>query len=166
MKWLISRFPFRRRHKATHETKTLELDLVEKQKLIAQFHSVLELQHRQSDLQMDSMVQAQLERILSDIALPLSQLHTQAYILEVEGRPVKVEDVIAVSKHLIQSLEDIGLKLEPRAGETTAFDPNFHTPLSTADPIDRGQPVTIRFPGVMYRNKLIRKASIESRREP
>jgi molecular chaperone GrpE (heat shock protein) len=82
-------------------------------------------------------------------------------LLETEGHPVQAKDVMVVAKRLVRVLEDNGLKLAGNVGETVRFDPNHHEPLSAGASPKQGEHVVVRFVGVAYRGKLLRKAGIE-----
>lgn len=98
---------------------------------------------------------------LADIALPVAHLNTQAHLLEVEGKPVRAGDVMAVVKQVIHCLEDRGLSLEGRIGETVAFDPQRHSPLSAEQELEPGQPVILRFVGVVFEGTILARAGVE-----
>ena len=127
---------------------------------MANLKEELERQRSGASARVDEAVQAQMERLLADAAAPVAQLLTQAHLLEVEGKPVQARDVLAVAKRLVRTLEDNGLTLEGSVGETTPFDPNRHEPLSADASPAEGQPVVVRFVGVAYQGKLLRKAGV------
>ena len=106
----------------------------------------------------------QVERLLADTATPVSQLLTQAHLLEEEGKPVQATDVLAVAKRLVRVLEDHGLTMEGKVGEIVLFNPDRHEPLGAATEvaIAVGQPVTVRFVGTAYRGKLLCRAGVEN----
>ncbi|MCP4538603.1 MAG: hypothetical protein GY832_15830 [Chloroflexi bacterium] len=143
------------------EAQRLRLDLAGQEKMVAQLKVELERQRSGSSAHVSEAIQAQVEQMLSDVATPVAQLLTQAHLLEVEGRPVQAKDVLAVAKRLVRTLEDNGLTLEGRVGESVPFDPDHHEPLSTDVSLRAGRMVTVRFVGVAYRGKLLRKAGVE-----
>jgi molecular chaperone GrpE (heat shock protein) len=87
-------------------------------------------------------------------------LETQAHLLEREGKPVAARDVLTVAKRLIRALEDEGLTLEGKTGETVAFDPNYHQPLEVGPGLTPGQPVVIRSPGISYAGRVLHRAGV------
>ncbi len=143
------------------EAQRLRLDLAEQEQLALQLKQELERQRSGSSAHVSEAVQAQVEQLLSDVATPVAQLLTQAHLLEVEGKPVQAKDVLAVAKRLVRVLEDNGLTLEGRVDERVLFDSNHHEPLSADVSLKPGQMVTVRFVGVAYRGKLLRKAGVE-----
>jgi molecular chaperone GrpE (heat shock protein) len=120
----------------------------------------LERQRGGESARVAEAVQEQVERLLSDAAAPVTQLLTQAHLLEVEGKPVQAKDVLAVAKRLVRALEDNGLTLEGSVGETVPFDPNRHEPLSGDAALMPGEAVVVRFVGVSYQGRVIRKAGV------
>jgi molecular chaperone GrpE (heat shock protein) len=143
------------------EAQMLRLELTEREKILANLEATVERQRNDESRRINETVQAQIERLVSEAATPLTQLLTQAHLLEVAGKPLQAKDVLAVAKRLIRVLEESGLKLESAIGEALPFDPNRHEPLSADTIIKLDQTVTIRFAGVSYRGKLLRKAKVE-----
>lgn len=147
------------------EIQTLRLDLEERERSLAGLKKELERKRNGESARVNEMAQSQIERLLADTAAPIAQLLTQAHLLEEEGKPVQAKDVIAVAKRLVRALEDHGLTLEGRAGETVSFDPDRHEPLSGSAALAPGQSATLRFTGIAYKGKLLRKGSVEGKRE-
>jgi molecular chaperone GrpE (heat shock protein) len=147
------------------EAQGLRLDLKEREQLVANLMRELERQRNGESARITEAVQSRFEKMMADVAAPAAQLLTQAHLLEVEGKPVQAKDVLAVAKRLMRSLEDEGLKLEGGVGETASFDPNRHEPLSGQGALTRGQAVVVRFAGVSYRGRLIRKAGVDDARK-
>ena len=146
------------------EAQSLRLDLAEQERLVAQLREELERQRSGSSAHVSEVVQAQVEQLLSDVATPVAQTFTQAHLLEVEGRPVQAKDVLAVAKRLVRALEDNGLSLVGSVGEMVPFDPNHHDLLSRDVSLKPGDWVILRFVGVAYQDKLLRKAGVEMTR--
>jgi molecular chaperone GrpE (heat shock protein) len=146
------------------EAQGLRLDLEERERLIANLKGELERQRKGENTRTAEATRAQTERLLTDVAGPVAQLLTQAHLLEVEGKPVQAKDVLAVAKRLVRALEDTGLSLEGSVGAPTTFDPNRHEPLSADAALRAGDPVSVRFVGVTYQGKIIRKAGVEKAR--
>jgi molecular chaperone GrpE (heat shock protein) len=143
------------------EGQSLRLKLEELEQSLASLKGELERQHSSASARVAGAVQAQVERLLADAAAPVAQLLTQAHLLEVEGKPVQAKDVLAVARRLVRTLEDSGLTLEGSIGQAVPFDPNRHEPLGAGGFPEPGQPVVVRFVGVAYQGKLLRKAGVE-----
>ena len=143
------------------EAQNLRLELKERERVVANLKGELERQRSGASDRVAEAVQAQVEQLLADAAAPVAQLLTQTHLLEVEGKPVQAKDVLAIAKRLVRTLEDNGLTPEGSVGETVPFDPNRHEPLSADTSLKPGQPVTLRFVGVTYQGKLLRKAGVE-----
>jgi molecular chaperone GrpE (heat shock protein) len=142
------------------QAQSLRLDLEEQEQVAAQIKKELDRLHGVSNAQVAEAVQAQVERLLSDAATPVVQLLTQAYLLE-NDRPVQARDVLAVARRLVRVLQDNGLTVEGSVGERVPFDPDHHEPLSADVSLQAGQMVVVRFVGLAYRGRLLRKASVE-----
>jgi molecular chaperone GrpE (heat shock protein) len=162
MRSLFSRKPVDERLlELEREMQSLRLELKEREQEMTRLREELGRQRSGASARVAESVQAQVERLLTDAAAPAAQLLTQAHLLEVEGKPVQARDVLAVAKRLVRTLEDNGLTLEGSVGETVPFDPNRHESLSADASLKPGQPVTVRFVGVAYQGKLLRKADVE-----
>lgn len=144
------------------EAQTLRLELAEREKILANLETTLARQRNDEERRITEAVELQLERLLSETATPLTQLLTQAHLLEVASRPLQAKDVLAVAKRLIRVLEQMGLQLDGAIGQTAPFDPDQHEPLSADVSIAPGRLVVIRFVGVSFRGKLLRKAKVEA----
>jgi molecular chaperone GrpE (heat shock protein) len=108
---------------------------------------------------------AQMERLLADSAAPVAQLMTQAYLMDVQGRPLQARDILAVTRRLVQVLEEQGMQVMGKIGEIQPFDPDRHEPMASGLPIEPGTPVTIRFVGIAYRDHLLKKMGVEGGKE-
>ncbi len=143
------------------QAQNLRLELAEQEQVAVRIKEQMDRLHNVSSAQASEAVQAQVERLLSDAATPVAQLLTQAHLLEVEERPVQARDVLAVAKRLVRVLEDNGLTVKGRVGERVSFDPDHHEPLSADVSLQAGQMVTVRFVGLAYQGKILRKVGVE-----
>ncbi len=141
------------------EIQNLRLELTERDQLIDKLKQQLEQQRTSENNNIASAVENQIEQLLTDTAVPVTQLLTQTHLLE-QGKPVQAKDVLIVAKRLIRTLEDNGLTTVGQVGETVSFDSNLHEPLSVSTSITSGTEVVVRFAGVSYRDKVIRKAGV------
>jgi molecular chaperone GrpE (heat shock protein) len=146
------------------ELQSLRLDLQEQRALSERLKQELARERSSAGAEVTQQVQAQIERLLEAAGAPVAQLETQAHLLE-EGQPVRGRDVMAVAQRLVRVLEDVGLTLEGSVGERLPYDPNRHEPLSTGIAPRPGQPVIVRFVGVGYEGRLVRKAGVEPDRD-
>ena len=142
------------------EIQNLRLELTERDQSINKLKQQLEQQRTSENSNIDSAVQNQIEQLLTDTAAPVTQLLTQAHLLD-EGKPVQAKDVLLVAKRLIRTLEDNGLTIVGQVGETVSFDSNLHEPLSAHSEISSDLEVVVRFVGISYQGKVIRKAGVE-----
>ena len=142
------------------EVQSLRLELAERNQLVDKLKQELERQRNSESDRLTTTVQTQVEHLLSDAAAPVTQLLTQAHLLS-QGKPVQAKDVLAIAKRLIGVLEDNGLTLTGNVGETVSFDSNLHDPLSASTSLTLENPVVVKFVGVSYQGKVIRKAGVE-----
>ncbi len=140
------------------EVQALRLELQERERMLATLKSDLERLRRGEQERIEEGVQAQRERFLTEAAGPVAQLLTQAHLLEVEGKPVEVRDVLAVARRLVRLLEDEGLTPEGQVGSTVPFDPDRHEPVGGE--LTAGQPAVVRFVGLTCRGRRVRKAGV------
>ncbi len=139
----------------------LRLELSERDQLITSLKQELERQRTGENTRIIEAAKTQVEQLLTDVAAPVTQLLTQVHLLEVEGKPVQAKDVLAVAKRLVRALEDNGLTLTGSVGETVPFNPNYHDSLSTSTSLTPGTTVVVKFAGISYQGKAIRKAGVE-----
>jgi molecular chaperone GrpE (heat shock protein) len=144
----------------TREAQELRLQLEERSHQLAALHKERERQQAGEEMRVGDTVQAKVERLLAEAAGPVTQLLTQAHLLEAEGRPVQARDVLAVARRLVRVLEEEGLTLDGRPGERAAFDPNRHAPLAGEAPAP-GAGVVVRFAGIGYKGRVLRKAGVD-----
>jgi molecular chaperone GrpE (heat shock protein) len=142
------------------EIQNLRLELTERDQLIDQLKQQLEHQRTSENNNIATAIHNQIEQLLTDTAAPVTQLLTQAHLVE-QGKPVQAKDVLLVAKRLIRTLEDNGLTLTGKVSETVPFDSNLHEPLSASTTITPDTDVVVRFAGVAYQGKVIRKAGVE-----
>ena len=162
MKWLATLFKKNTLEGSQHDLQMLRLELQDQEKEIARLKADAERSRREFDARQKAGVQAEILDLLTDIAAPLSQLHTQKYLLEVEDRPIAARDVLSVFGMLTRGLENHGLKLDDVVGSQSNFDPNLHQPLSNTSVIRADQTVIIRFSGISFKGQTLRKAGVEA----
>lgn len=166
LKWLkenlgfsFGPLPDERRLAVDRKLQSIQLEMAEYKKQLATLRDDLERYQANESARTEEAIHARLERLLTDLAAPVAHLLTQAHLLEVQGQSVPARDVLIVAKSLIRKLADEGLTAEGHVGEWVSFDPNHHEPLDGAT-FAVGQPVVMRFVGLAYRGKLVRKAGV------
>ncbi len=140
---------------------SLRLQLQEKDQQLAQLRDDLERERQQTASQASTSVQTHLDKLFTALSVPVSQLLTQSHLVESEDKPLNVKDVLAVARRMVRSLEDEGLKILGNVGEVTSFDANLHMALSSDTTLSPGQKVVVRFVGVTYQGRVIRKIAVE-----
>lgn len=144
-----------------NQLQTLKLELVERTQALEQIKADLQTMQNQQERLQQEKTNARLEALFRDTASAVSQILTQAYLLESQAKPVQSRDILQVARQLIRALEQHGLTLIAAPGEQSTYDPAYHTLLNTAHTLTVGQPVTIRLAGVAYQGKILIKASVE-----
>jgi len=139
----------------------LKLELKEKENVINNLQTELKLQQQKESQQLESKITSEKQKLFNDIASPLSQLITQQYLLEVETKPVKPEDIFLVIKRLIKVFEKEGLNFINTVGEITNFSPNYHQSLNSNVNINIGDKVIVKIVGISYQNQVIKSAIVE-----
>jgi molecular chaperone GrpE (heat shock protein) len=140
------------------EAQAQRLELQEREHVIAALTADLERQRRGEEERIAQALHAHRERFLADAAGPVAQLLTQAHLIDVEGKPVQARDVLAVARRLVRLLEDEGLLAEGQVGATVPFDPDRHEP--AGGELAPGQFAVVRFVGLTYRGRVLRKAGV------
>ena len=143
------------------QLQNLKLDLEEKSQAIQRLSETIERLRLEGSIRAQENADAQMEALGVSIATPLSQLLTQLDMIENQGKTIPQEDVFALVKKLIKGLLAHGFEVPGSIGQNTVYNPALHAPLSGTTPIALGQPVKIRFVGVHYKSKALRKALVE-----
>ncbi len=139
------------------ELQALRLELAERDSRIATLEKQADL--GRSGERVDEVARDRITRWLESAAAPASQLKTQAHLLQVENKPVRARDVLAVARRLLRVLEDAGMEFEGEVGEAVEFDPDRHRPLGEAS-LSRGDQARIRFVAVKLGQRVIHKAGV------
>jgi molecular chaperone GrpE (heat shock protein) len=143
------------------EAQALRLDLAERERTIAVLSADLERARKATQDRTTTEVDARFQRLLADLAAPLVQIATQVHLVEVEQRPVAANDILAIARRLLRTLEDHGLRLDGPVGAAAPFDPAHHELLAGGAAPTPGEPIVIRFAGTSYRDIVLRKAGVE-----
>ena len=144
------------------EVQKLKIEIQERDKTLARLKDDLSREREARTTQVAESIRDSMEKLMVNAASPVSQLVTQAHLLESQDKPVQARDVISVSKRLIRVFEDAGMKTEGSIGEIASFDPNYHAPLAGDASIKIGDRVIIRLTGVSFNGRIIRKAGVET----
>lgn len=143
-----------------NEVQALRLELEQAQRLLDNTQRELETLRFTSQRNQQEQAQDRLEQLFSELATPVAQLAVQRSLSQ-QGLELKQRDLLAVSGRMLQALETAGLKLEGEPGQELAFSPDHHQPLSLETALKAGQTVKIRFPGVSFRGRWLKKAMVE-----
>ncbi|MCR4413716.1 MAG: cell division protein ZapB [Thermoguttaceae bacterium] len=138
----------------------LRLEAAERQRRLAVLETDLQRAQAGQKSSAEQAVQARIEQLLAACAPAVSQLVTQAHLVEVGGVSVPALDVLRVARRLVRALEDHGLEIDRQPGAAVAFDPACHEPISHDTAIRPGEPALVRFVGVRYQGKVLRKAGV------
>lgn len=139
----------------------LKLEVKEKQNTINNLQTELKLQQKKESQQLENKITSEKQNLFNEIASPLSQLITQKYLLEVEAKPVKPQDIFLIIKRLINIFEKEDLSLIGTVGEVTNFDPNYHQSLNSNVDINIGNKVIIKIVGISYQNQVLKRSIVE-----
>jgi molecular chaperone GrpE (heat shock protein) len=145
-----------------NKIKALQLDLRDRESKIELLSLELErVRLNQKDLLKENSATV-LQDLFSSLAPVVIQLVTKNYLSNLQNKTIQSKDILLITERLIHTLEQNGLKLQGQPGQQVQFDPNLHIPLNAACSIQSGQPVIVRFVGVSYQGKIIRKAGVET----
>jgi hypothetical protein len=143
------------------ELQSLRLEVQDRERAIATLKEDLDRLRRSEIARLETAMQGERERFLAAAAVSVAQLLTQAHLLEVDGRPIPARDILSVARRLVRLLENEGLGVEGRIGESVSFDPDRHDPIGSSSEVGPGFPVILRIPGVLYRGKILLKAGVD-----
>lgn len=140
----------------------LRLDLQDRDDEIKRLRGDLTRAQEQMDRRAAVEVQNAITRLMEDLAPFIVQMVLQRHLIEVEQKSLQIADLLAVPIRIQQVLEKYGLETFGILGEQLPFEPSRHIPLSSSNLISPGQPVRLRFIGIAYQGKILRKAGVES----
>lgn len=109
----------------------------------------------------EQSLEKRLEGLFTSLAAPLSQLRTQAYLLE-EKKPVPVADVMLLVDQLALAVEEAGLTPLGAPGDALPFDPGTMQEVR-GEPAAPGAEVDVMFVGYRFGYRVLRKAMVEAR---
>jgi len=130
----------------------------EKDRKIATLKGEIERLREGEEARITQAMQSKVEELITDAASPIVHLLTQGRLLET-GKHIQVKDVLFVALRLVCLLEDMGLEIYSRAGETLEYNSSLHKPFGGAT-ITPGERVVVVFPGIRYSGKVVRKAAV------
>ena len=143
-----------------NEAQALRLELEQARKLLESTQRELETLRFTSQRNQHEQADDRLEQLFTELATPVAQLAVQRALSQ-QGVELKQRDLLAVSSRLAQALETGGLKLEGEPGQELPYSPDHHQPLSLDTALKAGQTVRVRFPGVSFRGRWLKKAMVE-----
>lgn len=146
------------------EVQSLRTMLEEQDKVVAKLRKDLNQQQSEAEFRAKEFIQAKFEELMTDVAPLITQIHTQAYLVEAKNRPINIRDVIIIAKQYESVFQKRGLRIEGYVGEITSFDADHHRSLKKDMRLMDAEPVVVRFVGVAYRGKLLSKAGVEGTR--
>jgi molecular chaperone GrpE (heat shock protein) len=140
----------------------LRLDLQDRDTEIKRLRSDLTRAQEQMDRRVTVEVQNATARLMDDLAPFVAQSVLQRHLVEVEQKDLQIADLLSVPARIQQVLEKYGLEVLGKCGEQASYDPSIHMPLSSSTQITPGQSIRLRFIGIAYQGKILRKAGVES----
>lgn len=143
------------------ELQALRLELASRESSLANLKLEVERLRARQEQTVADTVTTQMQGLFTDMAAPASQILTQADLLENQAKPIQAADILAVARRMVRALERHGLVFDGQPGQAASFDPNRHTPMSAARVPQPGDPITIRFAGATYQDRIISKAIVE-----
>lgn len=143
-----------------NEIRKQDILLQEKDEIINKLSFEIKRQRENKEIELEQKTQSELTLLFSNLSSPISQLMTQAYLVELD-KPVQNRDIISVVNRLFNLLKESGIEFEGIVGTTIPYDPDFHKPLSTEASIEAENLVIIRFAGIRYKGILLQKALVE-----
>jgi len=138
----------------------------------------LELEQQQKQIQNLQDQVARLEReqfqaganaishLLAAAAPALVQIAAYTHLAERQSKDLSAEQVLAAAGRILRALEQYGLRIEPEMDTQAIFDPARHMPLNSMEQLAAGEAVVVRFSGVWFKDRCLRKAGVERREQP
>lgn len=143
------------------EVQSLRLSVSEMEQRYQSLTQIIQQERTLASALQQQMIVREMETLFTEIAAPATQLLTQQYLIEVCQQSIQAKDIMAVFKRLLQSLQNRGVEWIGNPGDQTTYNSEFHSPLASQSTISMGEMVIIRFVGVKYAGKILRKAGVE-----
>lgn len=145
---------------ATTRLRSLQIQFEESEARLGQLRTDLERERNRAAGEAKERSEQAQRRLMESIASPLTQLLTQARLSEQPGKVLDAKNVLRVVRSLIRSLEEEGLQVESEPGARISYDPNLHEPTGSTEPPSPGESVEVKFPGLRFQNRILRKAGV------
>lgn len=146
------------------ERRTLQLELEEQRQRLTTLTRDLEQLRGRATSDVQGQVNSLVVQLMTEASGPIAQLLLQAHAVEKQEQPVAARDVLVIAKRLIRVFENAGLTREGNVGDEEKFDPNRHQPIGDGE-LQKDDPVVIRFVGLSYASQLLRRASVERKKD-
>jgi len=145
-----------------NELQALRLDLDEKMQDISVLRSEISRQRGEVGRVRDRDQDRILGNLFTKIAVPISQLATQFYLVE-GGRQLEARHVLRILMVMFRVFEkEFGMELVGSPGRRVSFDSDRHVALRSEEILKPGQVVIVRMPGVSFRGRVLQRADVES----
>jgi molecular chaperone GrpE (heat shock protein) len=142
------------------ELKRLQMELAERDAIILALQEDLTRERGAREQQLTETLDHRLENLFCQAAAPIAQFLTQAHLVDQEGKEVPLRDVVRLARRIVRVLEEAGLEVRETVGSQMPFDANQHDLLAAGQTIAAGTPVAIRFCGIAFRGRVLRKAGV------
>jgi len=140
------------------EAASLRAQIEEREARLAQMQREYERLDRERQVAVEREAGHALANLFDDLAGPLSQLEAARARVET-GSDMEAGDLFSLLGPLRRALEQRGLAAVGAVGEQVAFDPGRHQALGDQQ-FQEGDAVTIRFPGFLHGERVVRKALV------
>lgn len=110
----------------------------------------------------EEIVRASFENLFTEASSPLSQLLLQLHLSRNQSSALRPADILVHVKRLVATFQQHGLSILGQPDEIQCFDPNQHEPINPAFQPEPNMPVRIRFPGIAYKDSVVRRAAVDS----
>lgn len=144
------------------ELRLLRLEAAERERSLHRAQADLARERERARDQGDEAARADVQRLLGAIATPVVQLVTLAHLRDTAAAEARAGDALDIGMRLVRGLEDCGVQTSGAVGDDEPFDPGRHDPLSGTTMPRPGERAVVRFVGLVYRGRTVRKAGVEA----
>ncbi len=100
------------------------------------------------------------EKLITEVASPLSQLILQEHLVVTEGGTLTARDVLLNVKGIVRVLQENGMSVIGTPREITVFDLQIHESALQDFAPAQGQEIQIRYSGIAFHETVVRKAAV------
>ncbi|MBY0549282.1 MAG: nucleotide exchange factor GrpE [Candidatus Obscuribacterales bacterium] len=132
----------------------------EQLRTITELRDVIERERNIQSTLIAHSVENAAESLIQELSGSVIQLVTLDHLSNNEAQEVRGTDALAIAMRMVRALEESGVCLLGKPGEMSEFDERRHEVVARNVVVQSGETITIKMPGVTFRDRIIRRAMV------